>query len=210
MRVASSISVPTTEMFRDPQLFKMVREVVLPKLKEADVLRAWSAGCATGEETYSLAILLKEEGLFDRARIYATDLHEGIIQRARQGVFPLRSMQTYTRNYQLSGGKHDFSKYYTSGYDRALFRSSLKRHITFACHSLVSDSSFNEFDLILCRNVMLYFNLELRKRVHTLLYESLRVGGFLAVGDKETITDSPHAKAYAVVSKELKLYQRIR
>lgn len=208
-RFVETLSVPTTSMFRDPLAFKVIRTNVLPILKDLQVLRVWSVGCSTGEEAYSLAIMLDEEGLYDRSRIYATDINEQFIRKAQSGVFPLRRMQEYTTNYLASGGCLDFSSYFATGYDRVAFNESLKRNIVFAQHNLVSDRSFNEFSLILCRNVMIYFNEHLQKQVLELLDESLSPGGFIALGEKESLRSSTIIDDYEQLYRPQKIYRKL-
>lgn len=208
LRLIESLSVPTTSMFRDPQVFKTIREKILPILAEQPVLRVWCAGCSTGEEPYSVAIMLMEEGLYDRSRIYATDISESFLSRAREGVFSVRMMQDYTANYLASGGSEDFSSYYVSGYDRVVFNPDVKRNIVFAQHNLESDSSFNEFSLIFCRNVLIYFNAELQKRVHALLEASLSADGFLVLGEKESLPGGVTRSAYQQVVRPYKIFRR--
>src|SRR5215213_10903597 len=161
-RLLLDLSVNTTAMFRDPTFYLAFRRKVVPMLRTYPFVRIWHAGCSTGEEVYSMAILLQEEGLYDRARIYATDINEVVLQRARAGIFPLEKMQEYTENYIRAGGTRSFSEYYTAMYDGALFNSSLTRNVVFSQHNLVTDGSFSEFHVILCRNVMIYFDRELQ------------------------------------------------
>ena len=166
------------------------------------------AGCSTGEEVYSLAILLEEESLYDRSRIYATDINEDVIERARLGVFPLAKMQDYTRNYISAGGKRSFSDYYTSAYDGAAFDRSLMRNVVFAQHNLATDRSFNEFHVIVCRNVMIYFERSLQQRVFDLFDESLARLGVLALGHKESLRTSAHADRYEELDVVERLYRK--
>lgn len=208
-RFLQSLSVPTTSMFRDPHLFAEVRQTILPVLRDQPLIRIWSAGCSSGEEAYSLAIILKEEGYYERSRIYVTDVSDALLEKAKSGVFPLRSMRDYTNNYLEAGGTREFSSYYTSGYDKAIFDESLSRNMVFAQHNLVTDGSFNEFDVIFCRNVLIYFNRVLQNRVFALLHQSLRVNGYLALGEKESIRFSEHYRDYVALEKSLRLFQRI-
>jgi chemotaxis protein methyltransferase CheR len=203
-----SLSVPTTAMFRDPEVFRFLREQVLPQLADVPLLRVWSAGCSTGEEAYSLAILLTEAGLYDRSRIYATDINEEFLNKARTGVFPIRLMTDYIVSYLESGGSEEFSSYYTSAYDRVLFTDKLKRNIVFAHHNLAIDASFNEFSLVFCRNVLIYFNQDLQEKVHKLIEGSLVSGGYLVLGEKESLPRSTARGAYKQLSKPFKIYQR--
>ena len=186
-RFVEEITVNVTEMFRDPHFYATLRKDILPMLRTYPFIRIWVAGCSTGEEVYSLAILLKEVGLFDKTLIYATDINPRVLDKASKGIFPLNQMQQYSRNYILSGGERDFSSYYVSMYDVAKFDVGLSSKVIFSTHNLVSDSSFNEFQLILCRNVLIYFDKELQNKVFELFNDSLQPLGFLALGAKETL-----------------------
>lgn len=186
-RFIEEITVNVTEMFRDPHFYATLRHHILPVLRTYPFIRIWVAGCSTGEEVYSLAILLKETNLFDKSLIYATDINPSVLERASKGIFPLNHMKQYSRNYILSGGERDFSSYYVSMYDIAKFHSNLSSKMIFSTHNLVSDSSFNEFQLILCRNVLIYFDKELQNKVFKLFNDSLQPLGFLALGAKETL-----------------------
>src|SRR6059058_6638983 len=163
-RLLLDLSVNVTAMFRDPGFYLAFRQIAIPLLKTWPFIRIWHAGCSTGEEVYSMAILLEEEGLYDRCRIYATDINEAVLRRARDGIFPLAAMQGYTANYIQAGGARAFSEYYTASYENAIFRPSLKRNVVFAQHNLVTDSSFNHFNVILCRNVLIYFDKTLQSK----------------------------------------------
>jgi chemotaxis protein methyltransferase CheR len=178
-------------------------------LKTYPFVRIWHAGVSMGEEVYSLAILLQEEGIYDRCRIYATDINDNVLKKAKAGIYPLEMMQTYTANYIKSGGAQSFSRYYTAAYDGAIFQSSLRENVVFAQHNLATDASFNEFHVILCRNVMIYFNNELQCQVHRLLYDSLATLGILGLGTRESLRFSPHENAYEEVSRTEKIYRRI-
>jgi chemotaxis protein methyltransferase CheR len=208
-RLLLDLSINVTAMFRDPQFYVAFRTKVVPKLRTYPFTRFWVAGCSTGEEVYSLAILLHEEGLYERARIYATDINESVLERARAGVFPLDKMQEYTQNYIKAGGVRAFSEYYLAAYDGAQFQHSLVENVVFAQHNLVSDRSFNEFNVIVCRNVMIYFDRALQNRVHTLFYESLANLGFLALGQKEAIQFSPYEDLYEELDPVEKLYRKV-
>jgi chemotaxis protein methyltransferase CheR len=208
-RFLYSLSVNVSAVFRDPGFYRTFRREVTPLLRTYPFVRIWLAGVSMGEEVYSLAILLKEEGLYDRCRIYATDINDAVLKKAKEGIYPLDLMQTYTSNYIKSGGDRDFSNYYTAAYDRAIFKSSLRENVVFAQHNLVGDASFNEFHVILCRNVMIYFNSELQANVHHLLYESLVMFGILGLGAKETLKFSPHERAYEEIDKTSKLFRRV-
>ena len=209
-RLLLDLSINVTAMFRDPSFYVAFRERVAPLLRTYPFTRLWVAGCSTGEEVYSLAMLLVEEQLYGRSRIYATDINEAVLERARAGVFPLDKMRTYTENYIKAGGQRAFSEYYTTAYGGAQFARSLVENVVFAQHNLVSDRSFNEFNVILCRNVMIYFDRSLQARVHSLFYESLAPFGVLALGHKESIAFSPHAEAYEELDPDERLYKRVR
>lgn len=209
-RLLNVISVDVTAMFRDPRFYAVFRQKVAPLLKSQNHFRLWLAGCASGEEVYSIAIVLEEEGLYDKARLYATDLNESLLEEAKAGIYPLQSMREYTENYIAAGGTREFSAYYTAKYDNALLRPALKKNIVWSQHNLATDASFNEFQVILCRNVMIYFNQSLQNRVHELLYESLAVGGILALGEKESLKFTPHEGDYEVVDEREKMYRRIK
>jgi chemotaxis protein methyltransferase CheR len=208
-RLLLDLSINVTSMFRDPSFYAAFRERVVPLLKTWPFLRVWNAGCSTGEETYSLAILLREEGLYDRARIYATDINEAVLERARAGVFPLEKMQEYTQNYLRGGGTRAFSEYYVAAYDGARFAPALADHVVFAQHNLVSDRSFNEFHAIVCRNVMIYFDRTLQDRVHELFYESLAMSGVLVLGHKESIRFTRFADRYEEVDASERIYRKV-
>jgi chemotaxis protein methyltransferase CheR len=208
-RLLLDLSINVTAMFRDPSFYAAFREKVVPLLRTYPFTRIWNAGCSTGEETYSLAIVLAEEGLLDRTRIYATDLNAAVLEQARAGVFPLEKMQEYTQNYIRAGGKRSFSEYYVAKYDGAQFSRSLIDNVVFAQHNLVSDRSFNEFNVIVCRNVMIYFDRSLQDKVHDLFYESLAMFGVLALGHKESIRFTRHAAAYEELDALEKLYRKV-
>ncbi|SDH84016.1 chemotaxis protein methyltransferase CheR [Chryseobacterium taeanense] len=186
-RFIEEITVNVTEMFRDPLFFKTLRDKILPQLGTYPLIRIWVAGCSTGEEAYSIAILLKEANLYHKSLIYGTDLNPSVLEKARSGVFPLQQMKLYSENYILSGGKKDFSDYYTANYDSVKFDKSLQEKLILSTHNLVSDSSFNSFQLIICRNVLIYFDRGLQERVFRLFDNSLENLGFLALGAKETL-----------------------
>jgi chemotaxis protein methyltransferase CheR len=209
-RLLLDLSVNVTAMFRDPTFFAAFRKHVVPALRTYPYSRLWVAGCSTGEEVYSLAILLAEEELADRVRIYATDINEAVIETARFGVFPLEKMQEYTQNYIRAGGARSFSEYYVARYNGAQFSRALVDGVVFAQHNLASDATFNEFSVITCRNVMIYFAQPLQERVHRLFYESLAMFGVLALGHKETIRFSPHESSYEDLSAEERLYKKVR
>ncbi|HEY9846425.1 MAG TPA: protein-glutamate O-methyltransferase CheR, partial [Candidatus Caenarcaniphilales bacterium] len=208
-RFLNALCVKVTSMFRDPSFFLTFRDQVVPLLRTYPFIRIWHAGCSTGEEVYSTAILLSEAGLYHRCRIYATDINERVLREAKAGIFPLALMQASTQQYFQAGGQQSFSKYYTAAYDNAIFRDSLKKNIVFSQHNLATDGSFNEFNVILCRNVLIYFNPLLQARVHHLLYESLCNFGVLGLGRQETLKLTLHEKDYKEVAKREKLYQRV-
>ncbi|MDZ8053618.1 MAG: CheR family methyltransferase [Aulosira sp. ZfuVER01] len=208
-RFLLSITVNVTSMFRDPSFYLALRKEVIPLLRTYPFIRIWHAGCSTGEEVYSMAILLEEEKLYQRCRIYATDFNEKVLQIAKSGIFPLKLMQDYTQLYLKAGGKQSFSEYYTAGYDSAIIRSSLRENIVFAQHNLATDSSFNEFHIIICRNVLIYFNQILQKRVHELFYNSLCPFGILGLGRQESIRFTTQDQQYQELVKGEKLYRRL-
>ena len=204
------LSINVTAMFRDPNFYKAFREAVVPTLRTYPFIRIWHAGCATGEEVYSMAILLEEEGLYDRARIYATDINEVVLQKAKAGIFPLDRMQEYTENYIAAGGKRAFSDYYVAKYDGALFSPNLTRNVVFSQHNLVTDRSFSEFNAILCRNVLIYFDKSLQAKVHGLFYDSLAIFGVLALGSRESLRFSPYEDCYEQINGPEKIYRKVR
>ncbi len=209
-RLLLDLSINVTAMFRDPTFYVAFREKVVPALRTYPFTRIWVAGCSTGEEVYSLAILLQEEGVYDRTRIYATDINESVLERARAGVFPLDKMREYTQNYINAGGKRAFSEYYLAKYDGAQFQRSLVENVVFAQHNLVSDRSFNEFNAIVCRNVMIYFDRGLQDRVHRLFYESLTMFGVLVLGAKESIRFSPFDERYEDLDANERMFKKVR
>lgn len=208
-RFLYNLSVNVTTMFRDPHFFLTFRNKVIPILRTYPFIRIWHAGCSTGEEVYSMAIILQEEGLYHRTRLYATDINDLVLRKAKAGIFSLKLMQEYTHNYILAGGKKSFSEYYTAAYEHAIFSSSLRENIIFSQHNLATDSSFNEFNIILCRNVLIYFNKTLQKQVHNLFYESLVRFGVLGLGRQETLRFTPHEKDFEELDSSQKLYRRI-
>jgi chemotaxis protein methyltransferase CheR len=209
-RLLTGLSVNVTTMFRDPSFFVAFREQVVPLLRTYPFIRIWNAGCSTGEETYSLAILLEEEGLYDRARIYATDFNSEVLRHARSGELPLDRMREYTQNYQAAGGTKEFSAYYSVDAGAARLNERLREHVVFAQHNLAGDRSFNEFNVILCRNVLIYFGRDLQRKVHRLFYESLARFGVLALGQKETLRFTDIDDCYEELDAKEKLYRRIR
>jgi chemotaxis protein methyltransferase CheR len=209
-RLLLDLSVNVTSMFRDPNFYRTFREVVIPLLRTYPFVRIWHAGCSTGEEVYSTAILLEEAGLYDRTRIYATDINDMVLQNARRGIFPLERMQEYTENYIRAGGTRSFSEYYTAMYDGALFDQKLARNVVFAQHNLVTDRSFSEFHVIFCRNVLIYFDKDLQNHVHSLFYDSLVRLGVLCLGSKETLKFSKYEPCYDRLDANEKIYRKVR
>ena len=209
-RLLLDLSINVTAMFRDPTFYAAFREKIVPLLRTYPFTRIWIAGCSTGEEVYSLAILLHEAGVYERTRIYATDINDTVLDRARSGVFPLDKMREYTQNYISAGGEQAFSEYYVAKYDGAQFQRSLVENVVFAQHNLVSDRSFNEFNVVVCRNVMIYFDRALQDRVHRLFYESLINFGVLALGAKESIRFSPFEDRYEELDAAERLYKKVK
>ncbi len=208
-RFVEQITVNVTEMFRDPAFYKTLRTQVLPQLGTYPFIRIWLAGCSTGEEAYSLAILLKELNLLHKSLLYATDINPHVLEKAGQAIFPISQMKQYSENYILSGGIMDFSSYYSANYSLAKFHQDLKAKIIFSTHNLVSDHSFNEFQLILCRNVLIYFDRALQFTVFDLFDNSLEPLGYLALGTKETIDFSPIARKYKKIEKQ-KIWRKLK
>ena len=208
MQLLQFLTIPVSEMFRDPSYYLSLREQVIPFLRTYASLKIWIAGCSTGEEVYSMAILLKEEGLLERSIIYATDINPQSLEKAKRGVFPLERMSDYTDKYHKAGGKSSLSDYYTAAYDAALFDKSLCENVTFADHSLSTDSVFSETHLVTCRNVLIYFNKKLQGRALGLFHDSLCHRGFLGLGSKESIDFSAYAKRFEPLSKPERLYRK--
>ena len=208
-RFLDSVSVTVTGMFRDAGFYKVLREKVVPWLKEQPLIRIWHAGCSSGEEVYSMAILLHEEGLLERSRSYATDINQRVLEVGKEGIFPIKFMREHTVNYQNSGGKASLSDYYTAHYDSVKLREFLGRNIVWAQHNLVTDGSFNEFHLIFCRNVMIYFNRTLQDRVHRLIFHSLSRGGYLGLGRAESLLETPHEDHYVAIDRTEKIYRKL-
>ncbi|MBW4054258.1 MAG: protein-glutamate O-methyltransferase CheR [Proteobacteria bacterium] len=202
------ITVNVSEMFRDPPFFKAIRELVVPHLKTYPFVKIWHAGCASGEEAYSMAILLEEEGLKGRFRIYATDINEEVIRTAQAGIYPLQELQRFTRSYQQADGTGSFSDYYTARYDRAILNASLRENIVFAAHNLAVDADFGEMNLILCRNVMIYFKQPLKERVLGLFDSSLVPGGFLCLGTKESLHHRRISDRYEAITPRMQIYRK--
>jgi chemotaxis protein methyltransferase CheR len=209
-RFLMAVSINVTAMFRDPEFYTVFRKKVIPILRSLPFIRIWHAGCSTGEEVYSMAILLKEEGLYDKTRIYATDMNEEVLDKAKCCVFPLESMKEYTENYIKAGGKGPFSEYYSTNKKSAILSKDLQKNITWAQHNLVTDHSFNEFDVIFCRNVMIYFNKSLQDQVHKLMYESLAISGFLGLGNAESIRLTTYENCYEELDNHIKLFRKVK
>ena len=203
------LTINVTEMFRDPSFFKALREIVIYELKKQPFIKVWHAGCSSGEEIYSTAILLKENGMYESSLIYATDTNEMVLDKAKSGIFPIEKMKDFTVNYRKAGGLASFADYYTARYDNAIMDNSLKKNIVFSNHNLVTDSVFGEMDLIMCRNVLIYFNRELQDRVFRLFMDSLRPGGFLCLGSKETVRFSSLSENFENVIEKERVYRRI-
>lgn len=207
-QLAGHFSIGVTEMFRDPFVYGSLREKVVPILRSFPFIKVWHAGCATGEEVYSLAILLEEEGIHDRATIFGTDFNDQSLETARRGIYSADRIKDFTRNYQEAGGKRSFSEYYHAGYDSATIEASLKRRVTLANHNLAADGVFGEMHLVFCRNVLIYFNKDLQNRALRLFTDSLVRGGFLCLGTKEDIMFSEVAHDYETVDREARIYKK--
>lgn len=202
------ITVNVTEMFRDYGFYKLLKSAVIPILATYPFIRIWHAGCSTGEEVYSMAIMLKEAGILHKSILYATDINQAVLEKAKNGIFPISMMQQYSENYIAAGGEKDFSIYYRANYNLAKFDESLINKMVFSAHNLVTDGSFNEFQLILCRNVLIYFDKDLQNKVLQLFDKSLENLGFLALGNKESVRFSTHAFKYKLVDSKEKLWRK--
>ena len=207
-RFVEEITVNVTEMFRDPSFYRTLREQILPELGSCAHIRIWHAGCSTGEEVYSLAIVLQEMGIYHKSLLYATDINPAVLAVGMKGIFPLSQMRLYSENYLLSGGNKEFSSYYSANYEHAKFDDNLRTRMVFSTHNLASDRSFNEFQLILCRNVLIYFEKNLQARVFTLFDDSLVKGGYLALGPKETLRFAPVFARYQQVAPLQKIWKK--
>ena len=207
--LSQSFSVSTTAMFRDPFVYRAIRRNILPVLRTWPHFKVWHAGCATGEEVYSLAILLFEEGLIDRATLYATDFNDASLAKAKEGIFALDRMQAFTKGYQNAGGKKSFADYYHARYDSAVMQGSLRKRIAFANHNLAVDSGFGEMHLVMCRNVLIYFNQDLQNRALRMFADSLVHGGFLCLGTKESLAFSAVASDFEEVDSKAKIYKKV-
>ena len=208
MQLLQILTIPVSEMFRDPSHFLAIRKEVVPLLKTYPSIKIWIAGCSTGEEVYSTAILLREEGLLERTIIYATDINPSSLEKAKQGIFSMDNVRTYAENYRKAGGQRDFAEYYTSAYDYAIFDKTLCENVTFADHSLATDSVFSETQFISCRNVLIYFNKKLQDRAFGLFHDSLCHRGFLALGSKETLEFSAYGGAFEALVKPERIYRK--
>ncbi len=207
-QILLDFSINSTEMFRDPQFFLNLRNNILPFLNTYPHIRIWLAGCSSGEEVYSLAILLKEEGLYNKSIIYATDFNESILHTAKEAIYPINVIKDYTHNYQLSGGESAFSNYYTAMYNSVKFDNDLKKNIVFAQHNLVTDSSFSDMHLILCRNVLIYFDKDLKNKAIKLFFDSLNKGCFLCLGIKENLLLTDYNDKFNVFLDKEKIYRK--
>jgi len=201
-------SITVTEMFRDPSFYRSVREKVIPYLKTYPFFKIWHAGCATGEEVYSMAAVLQEEGLYERATIFATDFNDTALDHAKEGIYTLQDIRRYAENYQRAGGTGSLADYYHARYESAIVRRSLKKNITFANHNLVTDGVFSEMNLIVCRNVLIYFDKTLQNRVLGVFADSLNYGGFLCLGSKETVQFSEVQDLFRDIDDREKIYQK--
>jgi chemotaxis protein methyltransferase CheR len=204
------ITVNVTEMFRDPGFYKTIKEKVLPVLESYPLIKIWHAGCSSGEEVFSIAILLQEAGLLNRTKIYATDINPGNLEKAKKGIMPLDAMKEYVSNYTKAGGESDFASYYTARYNNAIIARELRERVVFSQHNLVTDRVFNEFQLICCRNVMIYFNRDLQNRVIRLFYDSLSTFGYLGLGLKESLLFTDIKHKFEAVSSQQKIFRRIQ
>jgi chemotaxis protein methyltransferase CheR len=207
-RLLLDLSINVTAMFRDPSFFSVLRREVVPLLRDRPFTRIWCAGCSTGEEVYSLAILLQEEGLYERNRIYATDLNEYALEAARAGIVPLERMQQYTENYIRSGGARDFSQYYVAAYDAVRFNADLLGNVVFAQHNLATDRAFSDFHLVICRNVLIYFDRPLQDRVIELFRDSLGASGILGLGRRETVAFSSGAERFEPLAPDERIFRK--
>ncbi|MES2918942.1 MAG: protein-glutamate O-methyltransferase CheR [Pseudomonadota bacterium] len=204
----SGLTINVTEMFRDPDFYLAFREKIIPVLKTHPFIKIWHAGCATGEEIYSMAILLEEEGLYDRCQIYATDIDKEVLEKARKGIFSVADLRKYTENYQKSGGRRSLSDYYTAKYDNVIMEPRLKKNLIFADHDLATDQVFGEMQVIFCRNVIIYFNRELQNRVFQLFHDSLDIGGTLCMGNKESLRFATCADQFDIIDKAQRIYRK--
>lgn len=204
----NDLTINVTEMYRDPEFYRAFRDEVVPVLKTFPFIKIWHAGCATGEEIYSMAILLEEEGLYERVMIYATDIDKNVLASARKGIYPIQAFKQYAHNYRHAGGRQSLSDYATARYDSVIMDQRLKRNIVFADHDLATDQVFGEMHVILCRNVLIYFDRDLQERVIRLFSESLDLGGFLCLGTKESLRFSGNEEAFEVVNKSMRIFRK--
>lgn len=204
----TALSINVSEIFRDPFVYKAIRDNVVPHLQTFPFIKVWHAGCAAGQEVYSMRILLEEEGMKDRAQLYGTDMNDGILEVARQGIFPIDLIQEYTTNYQQAGGTRSFSDYYTSAYDAVAISNRLKNNVLFSRHNLVTDGVFGEMHMVFCRNVLIYFAEDLQNKAIKLFYDSLKHGGFLCIGTKESIRFTDYCDYFEVVDEKAKIYRK--
>ena len=204
----NDLTVNVTEMYRDPPFYKRFREEVIPVLKTFPFIKVWHAGCSTGEEIYSMAILLEEEGLYDRAMIYATDIDKNVLAVAKKGIYSISAIRQYGDNYQKAGGRGSLSDYYTCKYEGVIIDQRLKRNIVFADHDLATDQVFGEMNVIVCRNVLIYFDRQLQQRVFGLFRDSLDLGGFLCLGTKESLQFSGIEQEFEPVDRQMKIFRR--
>jgi len=202
------LSINVTEMFRDPSFFRVFRQKIIPEIKNLPFIKIWHAGCATGEEVYSMAILLEEEGLYNQTQIYATDFNEKVLKKAKEGIYPVDKIKAYTRNYQSADGSGSFADFYTARYGFVVMSKSLQRNIVFADHNLVTDGPFGEMTIIICRNVLIYFNNKLQNKAVRLFRNSLQDGGFLCVGPKETIRFAEDSDYFEEADVSEKIYKK--
>jgi len=210
-KILLDLSINVTEMFRDPPFYLAIRQKAIPVLKKLPFIKIWHAGCSTGEEVYSMAILLKEEGLYEKSQIYATDFNTLVLKKAKDAIYPIDSIKEYTVNYQKAGGHNSFAEYYSARYDSVILDPSLKERIVFADHNLVTDGVFGEMNMILCRNVLIYFTKKLQSRVIKLFIDSLAPSGFLCLGSKETLKYSEYFPYFnALIEKEKIYYLKLR
>ncbi|MCW8994287.1 MAG: protein-glutamate O-methyltransferase CheR [Psychromonas sp.] len=204
------LSINVTEMFRDPWFYKKVRDLVIPHLKTYPFVKIWHAGCSAGQEVYSMGIVLEEEGMAERSQIYATDFNESILEKAKDGIYPMDLLRQYSANYLSAGGKFSLADYYLADYDSVIIKSALKEKMLFSPHNLATDGAFGEMHLIFCRNVLIYFNRDLQNRVFQLFYDSLIPGGFLCLGSKETLRFADIADKFELISEREKIYRKKR
>ncbi|GFP74179.1 CheR family methyltransferase [Clostridium fungisolvens] len=207
-RMLGDLSINVTEMFRDPSFYNEFREKVVPILKTYPFVKIWHAGCSTGEEVYSMAILLKEEGLYEQTQIYATDFNNEVLKKAKEGIYSIDDIKKYTYNYQKSGGKNSFSDYYIAKYNSVIMDQALKKKITFADHNLVTDGIFAEVNVVICRNVLIYFNGQLQDKVLDLFSDSLCNGGFLCLGSRESIKHSNNIDRFKEFDYSERIYRK--